>query len=155
MSCSYFTQLVDLLAGRLAEHERLALEDHLTGCTLCEQELLRLTDDDEERRWREVLREASTPADASSEQSGELDPPEAFLNRLRTELAPPGQLADDQPPLPSAQDKGAEWNSTTRPGLDSRLAVTGGEGPALSVRSPAMVFSGPPHSRRPRRLGAY
>src|SRR5262249_57104156 len=89
MPCPFTAQLAELLAGHLPADERDALEDHLAGCALCQQELVRLTDDEEEARWREVLRGASAPGAAGGGEAGGPGPSEGFLERLRKEVALP------------------------------------------------------------------
>src|SRR5262249_13964768 len=128
MSCPFTTQLAELLAGHLPADERDALEDHLAGCALCQQELVLLTDDEEEARWREVLRGASAPAAARGGEDGGPEPSEVFLERLRKELALPSPRPDDLPPLSGQENHRPECSSVPTDCLGAPLLVTALEG---------------------------
>jgi serine/threonine protein kinase len=108
MPCPSAAQLAELLAATLPADDRNALEDHLAGCASCQEKLVRLTDDEEETRWREVFRGTGVSGTVRDGEAGRLEPSEDFLERLRKELAPHSHVIADSIETPQLATTRAE-----------------------------------------------
>src|SRR5262249_44543786 len=80
--------IADLLADRLGNADRAALEEHVEHCPPCQEALLRLTGDADTSRWQQLY--AGLPQPGEAEVLG--------LGHLLDELAP--TVTTGSPPEP-------------------------------------------------------
>ena len=89
--------IADLLADRLGEADRAALEEHVEHCPACQEALERLTGDAGTSRWQKLYEGLARPGEA--EVPG--------LGRLLGDLAPTGSAPPAAPgPFPEPADAG-------------------------------------------------